>query len=370
MSSSVLDFALILALLGGAVTTMSRSCWTHGMIALFLTISTANAQDVNAADPLFQSDDTLDVKITAPMSTLIKKRPVEEELPATLEYVNAAGEIVVLDMNVRTRGKFRLRKDICAFPPLRLNFKKKQTKGTLFHKQDKLKLVTHCQASSIYEKTTLREYIAYRTLNTITDNSFRVRLLRITYVDSEARRRDKVAYGFVIEHRDRLSKRLDRAYANIPGTEVSALDLEYMNLISMYHYLIGNTDYSQIKSAPNEACCHNHVLFGNDGDPYWSIPYDFDQSGIVNARHASPNERFRLRNVRDRLYRGRCVNNGELAATISIYQQKRPALLALVATVTELDSRAQRRVTDYIDSFYKVLGSDKKIQSEFVKKCL
>ena len=47
-------------------------------------------------------------------------------------------------------------------PPLWVNFKKSDVKGTLFHKQDKLKLVVHCGDSIRYEQALVREYLAYR----------------------------------------------------------------------------------------------------------------------------------------------------------------------------------------------------------------
>ena len=51
---------------------------------------------------------------------------------------------------------------------------------------DKLKLAVHCRDSERYEQTLLREYMAYRLLNLATPMSFQVRLLRITWVDTEA----------------------------------------------------------------------------------------------------------------------------------------------------------------------------------------
>ena len=262
---------------------MSLTRWTLFTIAWFLVISGASAQEARAPDPLFQSADILDVRIVAPMSTLLSKRPFDEELPATFQFTNSAGEAVEFDMKIRTRGRFRRKWDICRFPPMRLNFKTSQTKGTLFHKQDKLKLVTHCQNSSKYTGVLLREYTAYRILNVVTDISFNVRLMRITYVDNDGKKKDDTRYGFVIEHRDRLAKRLNKSVLEIERTSTKALDAPYANLISVYHYLIGNTDFSPIAGAPNSDCCHNYILFQNSGDPITAIPYDFDQSGLLSV---------------------------------------------------------------------------------------
>ncbi len=105
------------------------------------------------------------------------ERSDERDVEAKFHYTDESGELVEIDIDIRTRGISRLNEDVCPFPPLRLDFKKSQVKKSLFHKQDKLKLVTHCRDNSTrYEQTLLNEFLAYRILNELTDASFRVRL--------------------------------------------------------------------------------------------------------------------------------------------------------------------------------------------------
>jgi hypothetical protein len=113
------------------------------------------------------------------------------------------------------------------------------------------------------------------------------------------------------------------------------------------------------------------VLFGVEGKPILSVPYDFDQAGIVDARHASPNPHFRgLRNVKQRLYRGRCVNNHLLDSTIASFRDRQGDILQLINELAALDNRARNKVTVYVNRFYETFESEKKIVSEFVKKCI
>ncbi len=350
---------------------MPLARWTISAAAWLLASVVVQAQAVGEPDPLFRSNEILDVRIIAPLTMLRRERPDDEESPGRLQFTNDAGELIEFDISVRTRGRFRLQKKICSFPPLRLNFKKSQTKNTLFHGQDKVKLVTHCQGSSRYKMMVPREFLTYRILNTLTDISFRVRLMRVTYVDTDKKNDEDVRYGFSIEHRDRLAKGLDRPVLEIPKTRVSALNPEYLNLVSMYHYLIGNTDFSPVQGPKGDDCCHNHVLFGVEDQPILSVPYDFDQAGIVNAPHAAPNPQFKsLRSVKERLYRGRCVNNPILEATIAIYTDRQGDILQLINELEALDKKARKKVTAYVNKFYKTLESEKKIASEFVKKCI
>lgn len=365
----MLDFDRYKCGLGGR-KLMSSFRWTLALSVWFLVVSGADAGEDTTPDPLFQSTEMLDVRIVAPLSTIVSQRPDEEELPASFEFTNSAGASVAFDIKIRARGNFRRQREICDFPPLRLNFATSQTKDTEFHKQDKVKLVTHCQSSERYDQVVLREYITYRILNVMTDASFRARLLRISYVDSEGIRKDEVRYGFIIEDEDRLARRLNKPVIDIPRTRVSALNPEYTNLVSVFHYLVGNTDFSMIQGAQNEPCCHNHVLFGNEGEAILSIPYDFDQTGLVYAPHAGPNPRFKLRNVRERLYRGRCVNNPLLDATLAEYRAKKEQILAAVREVSDSSSKSVDSMTRFVEDFYRVLESDKRIDREFVKKCI
>lgn len=349
---------------------MSRYRWTLGGASWFLFFAASHAQTSGPPDPLFQSEEILEVRIVAPFSTIFSNRDEEKDTDGRLLYTNEAGDVSEFDVGVRARGLFRRKKDICSFPPLRLNFKGEQTKNTLFEKQNKVKLVTHCKdRSARYEQSLLSEYVAYRILNELTDVSFRVRLMRITYVDTDKRGKERVTFGFIIEHKDRLAKRLGMSALKIEKTSVSSLQPNYLNLISMFHYLLGNTDFSPIAGA-KESCCHNHVLFGKEGEPLFSVPYDFDQAGLINAPYAITNPRFGLRSARQRLYRGRCVNNQYLDETIALYQSKRNRIIERATTQEGVDERYGKVMKSFLDKFFAIIDSPKKVQKQIVKKCV
>ena len=124
---------------------MSPYRWTLAGILGFLLAAASHARQSDEPDRLFQSEDVLEVRIVAPIDTLLRERSDERDVDARFLYTDDAGELVELDIGIRTRGISRLKKDVCPFPPLRLDFKKSQIKQSLFHKQDKLKLVTHCR---------------------------------------------------------------------------------------------------------------------------------------------------------------------------------------------------------------------------------
>ena len=335
---------------------------------LALTASVATA----ATQPLFSDDELLEVTIRAPLSTIMSERSKDEETPGTFHFVDRDAGEVVLDVDIRTRGRFRQQKRVCPFAPLRLDFKKDQTKDTLFHKTDKLKLVTHCRdRSDRYSQGVLKEHLAYRILNAMTDGSYRVRLLRVTYVDTDGKAKDRVNFGFLIEHDERLAKRLDMEVSDQRSTTIDALDGRHTNIGSVFQYLIGNTDFSPILGATGEPCCHNYVLLRPEGDgELLSVPYDFDMSGIVYAKHASPNPRFKIRSVRQRLYRGRCANNRYLDDTLQAFRDRRPEINRLINESPHMSDKTRDYVMDYINDFYDTINDPEAVESSLRRKCM
>lgn len=319
-------------------------------------------------DPLFQSHETLHVTLSAPLTTLVRERATEEYLQGTLTYSGDGGGDTTLDVKIRARGHSR--HEICDIPPLWLNFKKSQVKDTLFHKQDKLKLAVHCGDAERYEQTLLREYMAYRILNLATPMSFQVRLLRITWVDTEAKREEQVRYAFLLEHKNRLAKRIDRKDLKIDETSVAALDPGHLNLTSIFQYLIGNTDFSPIAKSEYNECCHNYVLFSNDRDLLVAIPYDFDQAGLVSAPYALPGPQFEIRSVRQRVYRGRCENNDHVEDSVDRLKAVRNNIFALIETQDGLTPRVRRILADYVQGFYDIADDPRRVKRSMIGRCI
>jgi len=335
---------------------------------LALLATPLQAENIAVPDPLFRDANALQVTLTAPLTTLLKEKSTEEYLKAVFEYSDGDGEPRAFDIKIRARG--HLRHEICVVPPLLVNFKKSEVKDTLFHKQDKLKLVVHCGNSMRYEQALVREYLAYRILNLVTPLSFQVRLLRVRYVDSEGKRDDQVRYAYLLEHKNRLGKRIDGKDLKIEETDVELLRPEHLNLTSVFQYLIGNTDFSPVAPSPYDECCHNYDMFKNDSDLLVAVPYDFDQSGFVNAPYATPSAQFPIRSVRQRIYRGRCVNNEHLPASLQRLQDVRESIYTMLNEHEGLTTMTRKALIAYVNSFYKIIDDPAKIERLIVEKCI
>jgi len=341
-------------------------------IALTLCLAAAARMPALAESmaPLFSDTVPLDVRIEAPLTTLMEERPEEEYLDGTFSFTDDAGQARSFELKLRTRGNFRRQPEVCDFAPIRLNFKKKQVKDSLFDGQNKLKLVTHCKNNIPYfQQLVLREYLAYRFLQVLTDKSFSVRLLQIHYVDTEGgSARDRI--GFVIEDNDDVADRVDMTSVKRGDIEHADIDPAQENLVNLFQYMIGNTDFSLVNGADQDDCCHNSELLSTSGGaPYFPLPFDFDFAGMVNAPYASPAPRFKLTSVRERLYRGNCANNDRLPETIRYFLDRRAEFYAIVDATSLLSRRSRSDVIKYLDGFFKTVSNPKTVESRLLKDC-
>lgn len=330
-----------------------------------------------AVAPLFASHEPLVFTIEAPLSTIFKDRGVERtERPANLAVSGSDGQLVRLDVDIRTRGKTRAERRICEFPPLRLDFDR-EARGTVFEGQNALKLVTHCQDDRReYEQYVLQEYLVYRMYNLLTDLSFKARLARVTYVDTDGKRDTVTRTAFLLEDVDAVAARNGLQALRIKAVPPHLVNPHSIALVGVFQYVVGNPDWSMFTVEPGEeACCHNTVPIGAESGPIFSVPYDFDVSGIVNTRYAdrlfNPQERnLGIRRVRERSYRGLCASAAHLPAIFALFRQKRDAIYALYREQPALNADVASETVEYLDAFYDTIDDPRKVEREIDKRCL
>ena len=129
----------------------------------------------------------------------------------------------------------------------------------------------------------LLEYGIYRAYNVVTDYSFRVRKLNLTYRDSESSGRERTQAAFLIEDDSAVAKRLNRNRIRPPEVKLAQMMPVETTHNLLFQYLIGNTDFSVKKGPKGEGCCHNGRVIAAAGkqDDWVVLPYDFD-SGCIS----------------------------------------------------------------------------------------
>ena len=336
------------------------------MVILGLSLEALAAE---TSDPLFAAHEVLSITLTGPIRGISRdKAELPEYQPGTLTFAQD-GEPRTVDVGIRPRGKSRRDRTVCTFPPLRLDLPKKSVADTVFAKQDKLKLVTHCFSGNKGHQYLMREYLAYRILNLLTPNSFNVRLLSIEYVDQDRGGKAMTHPGFFIEHKSRMAKRRGAKLAEFDRLRPQQLDPAGTSLAEVYQYLISNTDFSFIAGPVNDLCCHNAVLLTADGGNVLPVPYDFDAAGLIDPPYAMPQTALGQRSVKDRVFRGFCRPDPYLADAVAKAQALRAEVFALIDNLAGLDDRNRQRVVRFVERFYKTLDDDKQFQKEIAGAC-
>lgn len=317
--------------------------------------------------PLFQDDTALELTLEAPLRTLGRNTRSRREHDGLVRLTEPSGEIVTLDVEVRVRGNSRLAE--CDFPPLRLNFKRSQLEGTVFAGQNRLKLVTLCKRIDRYRDYLALEHDIYRLFNELTDVSFRVRRANVLYVSTDSRRAEEFSEpAFFIEEDWEVAARHGAEVIETDRLALSDLDPRHTNLLSLFQFAIGNTDWSAIRGPEGDICCHNGKVIGEPGMPAFVVPYDFDQSGLINTEYSSPSDILPIRRVTQRYYRGFCAFNSEIAAVRMQMLAKRAALESVLRE-SAASSAAAAEALEFFRESLAALEDDESFEEQIVGRC-
>jgi hypothetical protein len=310
---------------------------------------------------LFSSDEVLEFTIETDYEALRGDRTQDSEYrPAILTVTDVEGVSRAIDIRVKTRGNYRL--ENCSFPPMRVNFPRSRVGGTVFDGQNGIKLVSHCRDRDDDEQNLLEEYLVYRTYNLLTDESFRVRLARVTYADGEGEDDPVVRYAFFIEEAEAMAERLGAVYLEVQQANPDNFGAEEAVRFSVFQYMVGNTDWSM-------AFFHNAEVLRNSERIYVPVPYDFDWTGFVSTRYARPDPSLRIRNVRQRIYRGFCRPNFDFSTVYAQFEEIRTDLEALYTGQDGWEEENRREAAEYIDGFYEDIESAGRARNTIERDC-
>lgn len=338
-----------------------------------MSVCTSYAQpeiDENNIDrdfaPLFTSDEPLKLVLISDFQTLLKTKEADEleYYPAQLELIDPATENSIFELKIKARGLSRRNFDFCTFPPLLLNFKKKETKGTIFEGQNKVKLVTFCKDLNISEEYVLKEYLAYKIFNILTDTSLQVRLVHITYQNAEKEKLIAERFGFLIEDIDHLARRVGGKEIEISLPHHDLCDHGSLDRFMIFQFMIGNTDWWIAKPA-----MHNVKLISINSCPPIPIPYDFDYCGLVDAKYATPSEELPIKSVTQRYFRGFCRIPGTYEKTIKVFQDRKEKIYDLIETFPYSSEMSKKIMVKYIDQFYEIMGDPIQIKKRLYDAC-
>ena len=340
----------------GSITKKMSKLFT--VFVLLLSVFTASADQpykivaTNASFfDHFSDDDVVKVSIETNIADLIENRKRKNYMPATLKWEDNQGNWHQLDAGVKPRGKFRRR--ICDFPPLKIKLSKDGLQQAGFTSFNKLKLVTHClDDKSEGNENVLKEYLAYKLYNELTANSYRVQLVKITYIDNVGDYDTQTRYGFFIESKKEMAKRIGGVICDeCFSPQAEGMVLADENKMALFQYMIGNADW-------NLATNKNITLVKKKGTTKLTpVPYDFDFAGLISASYAIPNPDFGLKDTKERVFLGIAASDEQLEETMALFLQKHKSFKQNIKASKALTFTAKQFAYSYINDFYKELKS-------------
>jgi hypothetical protein len=335
------------------------------LLSALIPVAAFAQEDMHSGepDPLFSSHDVVQIKLTGPFNKISRDKDEEPQLrPGSLSMTGEDGQEQTFAVQLEPRGKSRRDRAVCTFPPLWVHFDSEEVKGTLFKKQKKLKAVTHCRSPNNYQDYVILEYLVYRIFNVLNPPvSFNVRLLEVSYDESTNDKKPLVRYGFFIEHKKRVAKRLNTEILE-PADRIhtSTLHPEQTALAELFQFMVSNTDFSFIAPPVDDTCCHNGVLFDAGDGLVYPVPYDFDRTGLVSPPNGLPDANLGQRSFRDRVFRGFCHDPAVMDAAMARTVEARAEIEALIANQPGLSSKGSKNALKFIGSYYDILENEKR----------
>ena len=300
------------------------------------------------------SDEPLELELVADFDSLILTKNEESYFPGLLNFNDGKDSMIVNMIKIGTRGKTR--KKICDFPPIRLKFPKPLLKESNLSKYKTLKLVTPCFNKTGYKDLISKEMLCYQIFQELTENSFRVQSARVGIKQNKDVENSTKMVSFLIENDKEMANRLGGALLDKSTTKVKTIDIESYNLLALFQYMIGNTDWNLSRR-------HNIKLVTREGNSApIPVPYDFDYSGIVNADYAVPHPNLPIKNVRERFFQWRGKEAKALQPSVDILLSKKESILNLIKNAPMKDQKNKEEMLAYVLDFYKIIETEGELE--------
>lgn len=343
---------------------------------------------------LFNSPGVLNLKLEY-SNKQVKKYTDKENAVYTDIIYGINGIWDTIPVSLRARGNFR--RANCYFPPLKIYLKKNLVKGSLFQGHKQLKLVLPCLLQNRGNDDIVKEYLAYKIYEELSEVHFKTRLVSIEYIDNRDKKLElhpltsflpqkKLEELYNYEGEEAFAFRKPKTYklmsilieddkvvakrnnAKLMKRYVHPLNQGEMASItnSFFQFMIGNTDFST-------AYQHNQKLLFKDLKTI-PLPYDFDMSGLVDASYAVvsnvQNNQLDISKVTERKYRGFKRDPKLFQRARKLFLEKKPAIMQLLDEHQKYfdDKQAFQKARDYIQSFYRILQHDLKFEKTIIQE--
>jgi len=316
---------------------------------LFAQEETPNIQYVDTIDTsadIFNDEEPMRITLTFDLKKYQRERFKGEYMPVQFLYQFNDSVYLEKEMRMKARGEFR--RSYCSLAPFWLNFRLADVANENLQDTRRVKVVTSCRGSKTHDDYVLKEYLCYKIYNLISPVSFRVRLVRMKYVDTGRKNKLTEGWAFMIEPEEMLAARHQALLVQDDELAMRLVKPGQLDEVALFMYMIGNSDYSVTGR-------HNVKILGMPGfgsEGYTLVPYDFDYTGLVNADYAVPGENLGISSIRERYYLGLCRSDEDFMVAIDHINQFRDEILQLVNDFPYLQDKEKKDVIGYLEEYY------------------
>jgi hypothetical protein len=357
------------------------------VIALACATAWRAPRAASSVPAIFSADTPIALRIDAPLEELFANARSDLSYAVEGTIAEAAARGSALRVKISLRGHTSRRESECTFPKLKLTFADPPPDGSPFAGLKRMKIGTHCGESNgtavterfgrlPNERSPYRETLAYRLLNALDVPTLKARAARITYAyadSSETLTRN----AMLLEDDGDAIRRLGGKRSIAPDAFTNARDtFSTADAVALAfgEALIGNFDWCVKFTADDTYRCDARLKLWNvmaaAGGQEGARPlmYDFDVSGIVAGSHrwfsGVFNEAFLASRshpdveVIAQLQRTRTLfARADLDAGRTRFVSRRSQAYRVLDGAA-LDDEGRRVARQYLDAFFREIGSD------------
>ncbi len=301
---------------------------------------------------VLSADEMPKITLELDLTTVTAQKKTNNYFPASLTTANGKR----YEIEVKPRGKYR--RKTCIFPPLKLKFKKKVLKAEDLDTLNDIKLVLPCLEDDRGDDLIVKEYLAYKMFEHITEACVKVKLIKLTIVDTHTGKK-KTVMAMLAEDEEETTKRMKGQVIEQYGLPLDSMLINQLATVVMFEYMIGNTDWdvSMIRNV--------RTIRAPETGKVVVIPYDFDFSGLVSAPYSSPSSDSGLKTVRDRFLYANGLTPEQLRRGTQRLLAARKEFITICRN-KYLPREEQDNVIAYLESFFARAESTKDMPTTLI----
>ena len=298
--------------------------------------------------------DDLTIRLTTDFDSLLYYKMDEKYMDSAFEVYE--GRELLYTMRTRVRSRGNMRKQLCEWPPLKIDFRKSELRSNGFSARDKVKLVLPCLEDPLKREYLYREYLVYQLYSVIDTLALRSKLIDLQIQDIDTLYRTP---AFILEDEEVFAARHNAELIESGVIRPEALDRKsYLRLV-FFQYLIANSDWDVSRR-------HNlYTLKLEREKRLIPVAYDFDYSGIVNQEFDPKAMAFPRMDMTQRKLRLNEIERDELNYIIQFYNNKQSELIELCRSADYLSEETRLMFENEIISFFRILNSRKQRNLHF-----